>query len=66
VRGIWTPPAHRRKRHATRLLQGLMAAFPGRAPSFPAILPEDAGPGFFEALGFRHGALSQIEMRLDP
>jgi ribosomal protein S18 acetylase RimI-like enzyme len=66
LRGIFTKREERRRGHAARLLRGLAGLFPGRTPSFPALVPEDATPEFFGELGFRRGPPTQLEMLIEP
>ena len=65
IRGVLTLPEHRRKGKATLLLRALAARFRGVPLSVPPLLPSGLGEPFFSALGFRQGALTQLEMALD-
>jgi len=57
-------PDERRRGHATRLLQALFAAHPGKVWRVPALCPEEAA-GPFIAFGFEPGELSQWQMTKD-
>ncbi len=59
------PRAERRQGLGGRLVRALEAAFPGRALTVSAIVPEDLAPGFFPKLGWERQKLNQFEMRLD-
>jgi GNAT superfamily N-acetyltransferase len=65
LRGIFTLPQERRRGHAKRLLQGLAAHFPAQRLAVPPLLPEGLAAPFFTAIGFGHGALTQLELALD-
>lgn len=62
VRSLVVKPESRSQGQAKRLLQAVMAAYPGKVWSVPALCPEEAG-GFFQKLGFKQGKLSQLQMR---
>jgi hypothetical protein len=59
------PRAERRQGLGGRLVRALEAAFPGRALTVSAIVPEHLAPGFFPKLGWERQKLNQFEMRLD-
>ena len=59
------PRVERRKGWGTRLMRSLHGAFPGRAWSIPAIVPEDLAPAFFTRCGWERQDTSQLEMVLD-
>jgi GNAT superfamily N-acetyltransferase len=66
LRGIFTLPEARRRGHARRLLQALAALLPGKRLSVPPLLPEGLAEPFFRAAGFEPGALTQLELALQP
>jgi GNAT superfamily N-acetyltransferase len=51
------------REQAVKLLQGLIARYPGKAWRVPALLPEELG-GHFEAVGFVRGELAQLQLLL--
>jgi ribosomal protein S18 acetylase RimI-like enzyme len=62
---LLVPRQHRRQGWGTRLLQTLIAAFPGRPWSVSPVLPEGTAGDFFTKLGWTDWNLQQIEMRLE-
>ena len=65
LRGIVVDSSWRRQGHARRLLGGLANRFPGRRWVVPAIVPAELASEFFLSNGFRHAAISQLEMAHD-
>jgi ribosomal protein S18 acetylase RimI-like enzyme len=64
IRAVVVEPEARGQGQAARLLDALMARFPGKKWSVPALCPEEMG-GFFEKLGLERGDLSQLQMALE-
>ena len=64
IRGIVVDPTSRRQGHATRLLQAIIAAYPGKAWGVPIIVPESLVTGLFEKVGFSQDKLTQYQMNL--
>jgi hypothetical protein len=58
------PPELRRQGLATRLVQALIAEYPGKVWVVPPIWPEESVRGLFEKLGFSQEALTQLQMML--
>jgi len=59
------PEPHRRQGWGSRLVQSLLAAFPGRPWSVSPVVPEGLVGDFFTQLGWGGWEIRQIEMRLE-
>jgi ribosomal protein S18 acetylase RimI-like enzyme len=59
------PRSHRRSGWGTRLMQALVARFPGKAWSIPQLVPEELAPTFFTRYGWKQMDTNQQEMVLD-
>jgi ribosomal protein S18 acetylase RimI-like enzyme len=59
------PRAYRRNGWGTRLMQALLANYPGRSWSIPQIVPENVAPTFFRRCGWTLMDTNQLEMVLD-
>ncbi|MCP4654559.1 MAG: GNAT family N-acetyltransferase [bacterium] len=55
----------RRQGWARRLIQALLARFPGKIWKIPVLTPEELGAGMFENLGFEKQRTTQLQMSLD-
>jgi ribosomal protein S18 acetylase RimI-like enzyme len=64
VRSVLVPPPVRRQGQATRLLQTVMTAHPGKMWRVPALCPEEIG-GLFDRLSFVRESLTQLQMALE-
>lgn len=65
LQSLLTLPEARRAGHAARLLRALFARHPGKHWHVSALCPEHLAP-VLEAVGFRRGALSQLQMEIAP
>jgi len=61
IRSILVQLESRRQGQAKRLIQALIARFPGKNWIIPALFPEEIA-GFLERVGFKRGDLSQYQM----
>jgi ribosomal protein S18 acetylase RimI-like enzyme len=61
IRALVTDPENRGKGQAKRLLRALMARYPDKSWSIPALCPQEIEPVFVKA-GFTRGDLSQLQM----
>jgi len=64
IRAVLVKPEARRQGEATRLLQALIARYPGRIWRVAPLCPEEIG-GLFDGAGFERESLAQLQMILD-
>ena len=64
IRSLVVEPEGQRQGWATRLVQAIIATYPGKSWGVPVILPEELMPGLFEKAGFVQDKLTQFQMSL--
>lgn len=63
IRSLVVRPESRGQGQARRLIEAVIAKYPGKKWLVPALCPEEVGP-VFEKVGLQRGELSQLQMRI--
>lgn len=63
IRSLIVRPESRGQGQARRLIEAVIAKYPGKKWLVPALCPEEVGP-VFEKVGLQRGELSQLQMRI--